>query len=91
MLVMLTTVTLTNNKLWNMDIHPPPPTPCQYVLITHHLSTAKGNCQDGTCNKMLACDITHQPVRRTIQFGIESLMLSRNPSFNTGLRESYID
>lgn len=74
MLVMLTTVVLTNNKLWNMD------PPRQHVLITHHLSVAKGNCQDGTCDKMLASDIMHQPVRRTIQFGMESLILSRNPS-----------
>lgn len=75
MLLMLTTVTLTN-KLWNMD------PPSQHVLITHHLSAAKGNCQDGTRDKMLACDITHLPERRTIQFGIECLMPSRKkPSF----------
>lgn len=79
MAVMLTTVTLTNNKLWNVEYGSP--SPRQHVLIAHHLSAAKGNCQDGTCDKMLACDIMHQPVRRTIQFRIESLMLSRNPSF----------
>lgn len=81
MLLMLTTVMLTN-KLWNMDPPPPPHThTSQHVLITHHLSAAKGNCQDGTRDKMLACDITHLPERRTIQFGIECLMPSRKILF----------
>lgn len=74
MLVMLTTVKLTNNKLWNMDF-----LPSQRVLITHRLSIAKGNCQDGISDKMLTCDKTHLPARRTIQFEIEFVRLSRKP------------
>ena len=76
MLLMLTTVKLTNNKLWNMDF-----LPSQRVLITYHLSIAKGNCQDGISDKMLTCDKTHLPARRTIQFEIEFVRLSRKPFF----------
>lgn len=72
MLLMLTTVKLTNNKLWNMDF-----LPSQHVLITYHLSIAKGDCQDGISDKMLTCDKTHLPERRTIQFEIEFVRLSR--------------
>lgn len=43
----------------------------QHVLITYHLSIAKGDCQDGISDKMLTCDKTHLPARRTIQFEIE--------------------
>lgn len=43
----------------------------QRVLITYHLSIAKGDCQDGISDKMLTCDKTHLPARRTIQFKIE--------------------
>lgn len=74
MLLMLTTVKLTNNKLWNMDF-----LPSQRVLITHRLSIAKGNCQDGISDKMLTCDKMHLPARRTIQFEIEFVRLSRKP------------
>lgn len=76
MLLMLTTVKLTNNKSWNMDF-----LPSQRVLITYHLSIAKGNCQDGISDKMLTCDKTHLPARRTIQFEIEFVRLSRKPLF----------
>lgn len=75
MLLMLKTVKLTNNKLWNMDF-----LPSQRVLITYHLSIAKGNCQDGISDKMLTCDKTHLPAR-TIQFEIEFVRLSRKTFF----------
>jgi len=55
--------------------------PSQRVLITYHLSIAKGNCQDGISDKMLTCDKTHLPARRTIQFEIEFVGLSRKPFF----------
>jgi len=74
MLVMLTTVKLTNNELWNMDF-----LPSQRVLITYHLNIAKGDCQDGISDKMLTCDETHLPARRTIQFQIEFVRLSGKP------------
>lgn len=62
---MLTTVKLTN-KLWNMDF-----LPSQHVLISYHLSIAKGNCQDGIGDKLLTYDKMHLPARKTIQFEID--------------------
>lgn len=72
-LLMLTTVKLTNNKLLNIDF-----LPSQRVLITYHLSIAKGNCQDGISDKT-TCDKTHLSMRRTILFEIGFVRLSRKP------------
>lgn len=86
MLLMLTTVKLTNNKLRNMDFL------CsQRVLITYHLSIAKGDCQDGISDKMLTCDKTHLPAEEQFNFKLNLYDYHENLFLNPYLRESNID
>lgn len=63
----------------------------QHVLITYHLSIAKGDCQDGISDKMLTCDKTHLPQEEQFNLKLNLYDYQENLFLNPPLRGSNID
>lgn len=63
----------------------------QHVLITYHLSIAKGACQDGISDKMLTCDKPTCPQEEQFNLKLNLYDYQKNLFLNPPLREGNID